>query len=443
MEDRTAMSRPQQTRFVIRALVLVVIIGLGALFAVHPYIANGTTVPPGQLPSWNPAVPCSAVLTSIEGIIGSQPNANGGATYAGGGFIPGIPNKRSNSPPCTVNGNTTFVEVHGVQMLTLTYVVEDCAQYPNGNFCDTTFNFKDPKCASSDVNLCQMHMEIDQAWKSAGIAPQNPPVTSQLFDIQGFVYWDAGHLNDSWHSYSGWEIHPISAWRFSNSTTPDFGLSMSLNKLSVQQGSSSTATVAVTSLDGFNGTVTLSTFVTSKIANTTTVTLNPPSVSITPGGSATSTLTIQASPSAPVYNYWTVTLKGTSGGLTHTLLVTLAITRAPPDFSISANPTSATLTPGSSGSITITLQSMYNFTGTVNLAASVAPADTTASLSPFAPSASLSPTSVNIAGNGSATSTLSVSTSLLTTPGTYTVTIKADSGTLSHSTTVTITVSLT
>src|SRR5207249_2713728 len=128
------------------------------------------------------AVPCAAVLTSIEGIIGSQPNANGGATYAGGGFIPGIPNKRATSPPCTVNGNTTFVEVHGVQMLTLTNVVEDCAQYPNGNFCDTTSNFKDPKCASSDVNLCQMHMEIDQAWKSASIAPQNPPVTTQLFE---------------------------------------------------------------------------------------------------------------------------------------------------------------------------------------------------------------------------------------------------------------------
>ena len=437
------MSRPQQTRFVTRALVLVVIIGLGALFAVHPYIANGTTVPPGQLPSWNPAVPCTAVLTSIEGIIGSQPNANGGATYAGGGFIPGIPNKRATSPPCTVNGNTTFVEVRGVQMLTLTNVVEDCAQYPNGNFCDTTSNFKDPKCASSDVYLCQMHMEIDQAWKSAGIAPQNPPVTTQLFDIQGFVYWDDGHINDTWHSYTGWEIHPISAWRYSSSSTPDFGLTMNLNKLSVQQGSSSTATVVVTGLDGFNGTVTLSTFVTSKIANTTTVTLNPPSVSITPGGSATSILTIQASPSALVYNYWTVTLKGTSGGVTHTLLVTLAITRPPPDFNISASPASATLTPGSSRSVTITLQSMYNFTGTVNLAASVAPADTTASLSPFGPSASLSPASVSIAGNGSTTSTLSVSTSLLTTPGTYMVTIKADSGTLSHSTTVTITVSLT
>src|SRR5437899_7772207 len=110
-------------------------------------------------------------------------------------------------------------------MLTLTYVLEDCTQYPNGNFCDTTFNFKDPKCASSDVNLCQMHMEIDQAWKSAGIAPQNPPSTTQLFDIQGFVYWDPNsndHFADQWHSYSGWELHALTAWRLSSGVTASF-----------------------------------------------------------------------------------------------------------------------------------------------------------------------------------------------------------------------------
>jgi uncharacterized membrane protein len=435
-------SSPERKRLVTSVITLAVLIGSVALLVSHPFVVQGTTVAPGSLPSWNPAVTCTALLTSIEGVIGRQSNANGGATYAGGGFIPGIPNKRSTSPPCTVNGNATFVEMHGVQMITLTYAVEDCAQYTNGNFCDTTFNVQDPKCASSDIYLCRIHTEIDQAWKSAGVAPQNPPVTSQLLDIQGFVYWDDGHTNDSWHSFSGWEIHTISAWRFSSSMTPDFGLSINPTKLSVQQGSSSTAIVTVSSIDGFKGTVTLSASVTAKIANTTSVALNPPSVSITSGGSATLTLTIQASSSASVYNFWTLILKGTSGSLTHTLLVTLAITRPPPDFNISASPTSATLKPGSSQTVTITLRSLYNFTGTVNLAASVVPADTAASLSPVEPTASTSPASVSVAGNGSASSTLSVSASLLTTPGNYTVTIKADSGTLSHSATVSITVTL-
>jgi len=101
-----------------------------------------------------------------------------------------------------------------------------------------------------------------------------------------------------------------------------------------------------------------------------------------------------------------------------------------------------TLTPGSSQTATITIQSIYNFTGAVNLAVSVAPADTTASLSPAEPAASLNPATVTVARNGLATSTLSVSASLLAIPGTYTVTINANSGTLSHQATVIVNVTL-
>jgi hypothetical protein len=34
-------------------------------------------------------------------------------------------------------------------------------------------------------------------------------------DVQGFVYWDPDHVNAAFHFYSGWEIHPLSAWRVS------------------------------------------------------------------------------------------------------------------------------------------------------------------------------------------------------------------------------------
>ncbi|TMI54588.1 hypothetical protein E6H18_10725 [Candidatus Bathyarchaeota archaeon] len=290
--------------------------------------------------------------------------------------------------------------------------------------------------------MCRLHVEVDQAWKSAGIAPQNPPVTTQLFDIQGFVYWDSEHTNADFHSFSGWEIHAVSAWRFSSSATPDFGLTIDPSKLRVQQGSSSMATLTVNSLDGFAGMVTLAASVTSTIANTTTLSLNPATVSITSGGSAIAILTIQASQSAPIYKYWTVILKGTSGSGTHTLFVTLAITMPPPDFSISPNRTSMTVSIGSSGTSSITLASLYNFTGTVSLTASVSPADTTASLSPVNPTVSFSPAIVSLSANGTGMSTLSVSASLLTTPGTYTVAITANSGTISHSATVTVTITL-
>ena len=440
--EHIILTSSRRLRAFTKAILLSALMVFSVLLGTYPILVKSSAVAPGSLPSWNPVVSCTALLTTIEGVIGNQANANGGATYGGGGFIPGIPNKRSTSPPCSTNGNATFVEIHGVQMLTLYYAVEDCAQYPNGNFCDTTFNVQDPKCASSDLYMCRLHVEVDQAWKSAGIAPQNPPVTTQLFDIQGFVYWDPEHTNADFHSFSGWEIHAVSAWRFSSSATPDFGLTIDPSKLRVQQGSSSMATLTVNSLDGFAGMVTLAASVTSTIANTTTLSLNPATVSITSGGSAIAILTIQASQSAPIYKYWTVILKGTSGSGTHTLFVTLAITMPPPDFSISPNRTSMTVSIGSSGTSTITLASLYNFTGTVSLTASVSPADTTASLSPVNPTVSFSPAIVSLSANGTGMSTLSVSASLLTTPGTYTVAITANSGTISHSATVTVTITL-
>jgi hypothetical protein len=440
--EQIILTRSRRLRGFANAILLSALMVFSVVLGVSPILVNSTVIAPGSLPSWNPAVSCTALLTTIEGVIGSQANANGGATYGGGGFIPGIPNRRATSPPCSVSGNATFVEIHGVQINTQTYTIEDCAQYPNGNFCDTTFNAQDPKCTSSDVYLCTIHMEVDQAWKSAGIAPQNPPITIRLLDIQGFVYWDSEHTISPSHSYSGWEIHSVSAWRLSSTTKSDFSLTSVPGIISVPQGSSSTATITMDSLNNFSGTVTLSVSVTPTIANTTSVSLNPASAFIASGGSATSILTVQASQSATVFNYWAVRLKGISGNVTHTLLITLAITKPPPDFKVSANPASMTVSIGSTGTSTITLTSLYNFTGTVSLTASVSPADTTASFSPVNPTASFNPASVNLSANGTGMSTLSVSKSLLTTPGTYTVAITANSGTISHSATVTVTVTV-
>jgi len=41
-----------------------------------------------------------------------------------------------------------------------------------------------------------------------------------MIDVQGFIYWDAGTLNANWHQFSGWELHPLTAWKFSSSSPP-------------------------------------------------------------------------------------------------------------------------------------------------------------------------------------------------------------------------------
>jgi len=96
-----------------------------------------------------------------------------------------------------------------------------------------------------------------------------------------------------------------------------------------------------------------------------------------------------------------------------------------PDFSISADPTSLTISTSSSGVSTITIDALNDFTGTVNLASS------------STISASLNPTSVELTvTTTSATSTLTVTSG--TSLGDFSVEVTGTSGDLSHSTTVTV-----
>ncbi|HLH52193.1 MAG TPA: hypothetical protein VKY92_01055, partial [Verrucomicrobiae bacterium] len=99
-----------------------------------------------------------------------------------------------------------------------------------------------------------------------------------------------------------------------------------------------------------------------------------------------------------------------------------------PDFSLTANPSSQTVSRGNSKSYTITITPSGGFTGSVSLSVSGLPSRSTASFSP-------NPLSVS-----TGTSALTVSTSRRTPTGTRTLTITGTSGSLRHTTTVTLTV---
>jgi hypothetical protein len=98
-----------------------------------------------------------------------------------------------------------------------------------------------------------------------------------------------------------------------------------------------------------------------------------------------------------------------------------------PDFSFLEVSNSQTVAPGGAASFTAMVGPLYGFTGTVMLGATGLPSGATASFNP----ASVS---------GSGTSTLNILTASNTPIGSYTVTITGVSGTLQHSTTVTLVV---
>lgn len=98
---------------------------------------------------------------------------------------------------------------------------------------------------------------------------------------------------------------------------------------------------------------------------------------------------------------------------------------ATPDFSLSASPSSLTVTQGSSGSSTITVTPSGGFTGSVTLSASGLPSGVTAS---FGTNPTTSSSSVTFTASSTATT------------GTSTVTITGTSGSLTHTTTISLTV---
>ncbi len=202
------------------------------------------------------------------------------------------------------------------------------------------------------------------------------------------------------------------------STTPNFTVSATTGSQTVTAGGTAQYGISVAAQNGFTGPVSFSV---SGVPANATGTFSP--ASITTSGSTT--LTVVTGSGTATGNY-TLTVNAMSGSLTRSTTVALIVNSVPvPDFSITANPSSATLTAGSGAQVSITTAATNGFNGTVTLSASGLPAGVTASFAP----ASV---------NGSGASSLTLVSSASTTAGTYPIAVKGTSGSLSHTTTVTL-----
>jgi subtilase family serine protease len=209
---------------------------------------------------------------------------------------------------------------------------------------------------------------------------------------------------------------------FAGTSTPSFTLSDSPSSLTITQGGSGTSTITVTDVGGFTGSVTLAA---SGLPSGVTAAFG------TNPTTGTSVLTLTATSTATTGSA-TVTITGTSGSLTATTTLALTVnSTATPNFTIAASPTSVTVTQGASGTSTITITSTGGFNSATTLSATGLPTGVTAAFStnPVTPPA-----------NGSATSTLTLTASSSATVGAATVTITGTSGSTTHSTTIALTV---
>jgi subtilase family serine protease len=202
------------------------------------------------------------------------------------------------------------------------------------------------------------------------------------------------------------------------STSPAFVISASPTSVSVVQGNSGSSTITTSVSGGFNSAIALSA---SGQPAGVTVSFSPASIAAPGSGASTMSMVVAATTAAGTYP---ITVTGTGGGITHTTTVSLTVTAvAAGNFTLSASPASLTITRSSHGTTTITITPSGGFTGSVTLSASGLGSGVTSSFSP---------------NPATGTSTLTLTASSTATTGTRTVTITGVSGSLSHTTTISL-----
>jgi hypothetical protein len=164
------------------------------------------------------------------------------------------------------------------------------------------------------------------------------------------------------------------------STAPlvDFGLSCSPAALTVSAGTSGTSTCAVQSLHAFAAPVSLS--CTGQPAGIACAFV-PPSLTPPPNGSADSVLTVSVAAGVAPGTY-TFSARGVSGALAHTFGLTVTVTPAAGDFGLSCAPSALASAPGGTATSTCTVQSLHAFADPVGLSCSGLPAGVTCAYSP-------------------------------------------------------------
>ena len=195
-------------------------------------------------------------------------------------------------------------------------------------------------------------------------------------------------------------------------TVNNFTLAASPSTLSIAQGSSGTSTISTTISGGFSSAVALSV---SGLPSGVTASFSPSSIAAPGSGSSTLTLTVASTAAA---GSSTITITGSGGGITHTTTITLNVmSSTTPDFTVSASPSTPSISIGTSGQVSITTAIFGGFNSTITFTAFGMPSGVTASFSP---------SSIAAPGAGAATLTLTVSSS--TAPGTYSIMVIGSSG---------------
>ena len=122
--------------------------------------------------------------------------------------------KRKARKPCPII--TTLTEIHSGKFTSAT------DKHGTGGTLVTVKNvlvLLTSPAEDGDTHVTVLFLHLGVPWFTTEITPvekakgvKDPPILRRI-DITGYVYWDPEHVTELWHSYTGWEIHPIVSWK--------------------------------------------------------------------------------------------------------------------------------------------------------------------------------------------------------------------------------------
>lgn len=259
-------------------------------------------------------------------------------------------------------------------------------------------------------------------------------VDGQMYDIGVENPYNDG-LND--YNFVDWDFGPnanpvsiiIVGWgsmtaRYNQVPTNYYTFDVSPATMTIAPGDTAQYTVTLTSMAGYTGDVTLS--ATSAPPGLlppgpASATFVPNPVTIPAGGQVTSTLTIDNTLTV-VDGIYTINVDG-DDGLGTLWSNTTELIVATPTFDVTAVPGTRNIAPGMSTTYDITVSSVNNYAGSVDLTATALPAGL---LPPGPASATFVPSTVVVPAGGNGVSTLTIDNTVGVPDDTYTITIQGD-----------------
>lgn len=159
---------------------------------------------------------------------------------------------------------------------------------------------------------------------------------------------------------------------------PDFSLKVAETFLNIPQSSSATTTLTLTSINGLAGPISLSPTVSPEPECNPQVSVDPGTITLSAGETKTAVLTVTVGPLPLGSNatHFQIMVTGTyqsstAQTISHEVTIDAYILPPPPDFMLEVQPSTMTLSPGTSGTFYLTITSLNDFAGQVVLSTSL------------------------------------------------------------------------